>query len=100
MSTGGVQALQQLLAGFPATAPGIVIVQHMPAAFTTEFAKRLNHDPRIEVEVGEARQHEPIKVGRALVIPGDFHGVIRRIGDRLSGRTGRRPTGLSPPPQR
>ena len=41
VSTGGVQALQQLLAGFPATAPGIVIVQHMPPAFTTEFAKRL-----------------------------------------------------------
>jgi two-component system, chemotaxis family, protein-glutamate methylesterase/glutaminase len=80
VSTGGVQALQQLLAGFPATAPGIVIVQHMPAAFTTEFAKRLDQDPRIEVEVAEARQHEPIKVGRALVIPGDFHGLIRRSG--------------------
>jgi two-component system, chemotaxis family, protein-glutamate methylesterase/glutaminase len=80
VSTGGVQALQQLLAGFPATAPGIVIVQHMPAAFTTEFAKRLHNDPRIELEVAEARQHEPIGAGRALVIPGDFHGLIRRSG--------------------
>jgi two-component system, chemotaxis family, protein-glutamate methylesterase/glutaminase len=80
VSTGGVQALQQLLAGFPATAPGIVVVQHMPAAFTTEFAKRLHNDSRIELEVGEARQHEPIRAGRALVIPGDFHGLVRRSG--------------------
>jgi two-component system, chemotaxis family, protein-glutamate methylesterase/glutaminase len=80
VSTGGVQALQQLLAGFPATAPGIVIVQHMPAAFTTEFAKRLHNDSRIELEVGEARQHEPIRAGRALVIPGDSHGLVRRSG--------------------
>jgi two-component system chemotaxis response regulator CheB len=80
VSTGGVQALQQLLAGFPATAPGMVIVQHMPAAFTTEFAKRLHNDSRIELEVGEARQHEPIRAGRALVIPGDFHGLVRRSG--------------------
>jgi two-component system, chemotaxis family, protein-glutamate methylesterase/glutaminase len=80
VSTGGVQALQQLLAGFPATAPGIVIVQHMPAAFTSEFAKRLHNDSRIELEVGEARQHEPIRAGRGLVIPGDFHGLVRRSG--------------------
>jgi two-component system chemotaxis response regulator CheB len=80
VSTGGVQALQQLLAGFPRTAPGLVIVQHMPPAFTTEFAKRLNQDQRIEIEVAEARQHEPIRPGRALVIPGDIHGLIRRTG--------------------
>src|ERR1700722_17938949 len=80
VSTGGVQALQQLLAGFPATAPGMVIVQHMPAAFTTEFAKRLHNDSRIELEVAGPRQHEPIAPGRALVIPGDFHGLVRRSG--------------------
>ena len=80
VSTGGVQALQQLLAGFPKTAPGIVIVQHMPPTFMTEFAKRLNNDSRIEIEVAEARQHEPIRPGRALIIPGDIHGVIRRTG--------------------
>jgi two-component system chemotaxis response regulator CheB len=80
VSTGGVQALQQLLAGFPPNAPGLVIVQHMPPAFTTEFAKRLNNDHRIEIEVAEARQHEPIRPGRALIIPGDIHGMIRRSG--------------------
>jgi two-component system chemotaxis response regulator CheB len=80
VSTGGVQALQQLLAGFPVTAPGIVIVQHMPSAFTTAFAHRLNNDARIEIEVAEAKQHEQVRPGRALLIPGEVHGIIRRSG--------------------
>jgi len=80
VSTGGVQALQQLLAGFPATAPGVIIVQHMPPSFTTAFAHRLHSDPRIQMEVVEARHHEPIRAGRALVIPGDLHGIVRRAG--------------------
>jgi two-component system chemotaxis response regulator CheB len=80
VSTGGVQALQQLLAGFPAGAPGIVVVQHMPPDFTTAFARRLGNDHRIEIEVAEARQHEQVQPGRALLIPGDVHGLIRRSG--------------------
>ena len=80
VSTGGVQALQQLLAGFPASTPGIVIVQHMPPSFTTAFAQRLHDDPRIQMEVAEARHQEPVRPGRALVIPGDFHGLVRRSG--------------------
>jgi two-component system, chemotaxis family, protein-glutamate methylesterase/glutaminase len=80
VSTGGVQALQQLLAGFPAKTPGIVMVQHMPSDFTSAFANRLHNDPRIEMEVAEATHHEPIRAGRALVIPGDFHGLVRRSG--------------------
>jgi two-component system chemotaxis response regulator CheB len=80
VSTGGVQALHQILAGFPVTAPGIVIVQHMPPAFTTAFAQRLDRDPNIAIEVDEAMQHELIVPGRALIIPGDVHGVVRRAG--------------------
>jgi two-component system chemotaxis response regulator CheB len=80
VSTGGVQALQQLLPGFPVDSPGIVIVQHMPAYFTAAFTQRLNNDPRILIEVDLARQHEPIRSGRALIIPGDMHGIIRRSG--------------------
>ena len=80
VSTGGVQALQQLLAGFPANAPGLVFVQHMPPEFTPEFARRLHNDARIEIEVAEAHQHEPIRPGRALIIPGDIHGLVRRMG--------------------
>ena len=80
VSTGGVQAIQQLLAGFPVGCPGIVIVQHMPADFTSAFAQRLNGDTRIEIEVAEARHHDPIRPGRALIIPGDAHGLVRRSG--------------------
>jgi two-component system chemotaxis response regulator CheB len=80
VSTGGVQALQQLLAGFPANSAGIVIVQHMPPDFTTAFANRLGKDPRIDIEVAEAREHESIRPGRALIIPGEKHGIVRRSG--------------------
>jgi two-component system, chemotaxis family, protein-glutamate methylesterase/glutaminase len=80
VSTGGVQAIQQLLAGFPVGCPGIVIVQHMPADFTSAFAQRLNGDTRIEIEVAEARHHDPIRPGRTLIIPGDAHGLVRRSG--------------------
>ncbi len=80
ISTGGVQALHQLLPGFDATAPGIVIVQHMPPEFIPAFAQRLDRDPEIKLEVAEARHHEPVRSGRALVIPGDKHGLIRRAG--------------------
>ncbi len=80
VSTGGVQAIQQLLAGFPVGCPGIVIVQHMPADFTSAFAHRLDNDPRIEIDVAEARHHDLVRPGRALVIPGDAHGLVRRSG--------------------
>jgi two-component system chemotaxis response regulator CheB len=80
VSTGGVQAVQRLLSEFPADAPGIVIVQHMPPDFTAAFAARLNNDPKIAVEVVEAKHHDPVRSGRALVIPGDIHGLIRRTG--------------------
>jgi two-component system chemotaxis response regulator CheB len=80
VSTGGVQALQQLLPGFSPTSPGIVIVQHMPADFIGAFAERLAKDPRIALEVVEAGQHEPVRPGSALIVPGHAHGVIRRLG--------------------
>jgi two-component system chemotaxis response regulator CheB len=80
VSTGGVQALQQLLPGFPADSPGMVIVQHMPSHFIPAFAQRLDKDERIVLEVAEARQHEPVQSGRVLIVPGHAHGVIRRSG--------------------
>jgi two-component system chemotaxis response regulator CheB len=79
-STGGVQAVQQLLESFPAESPGLVIVQHMPHTFTGAFASRLNNNPKIGLEVAEAKHLEPVRPGRALIIPGDAHGLIRRTG--------------------
>ncbi|MFO0951009.1 MAG: chemotaxis-specific protein-glutamate methyltransferase CheB [Isosphaeraceae bacterium] len=80
VSTGGIQAVQKLLTGFPKDAPGIVIVIHLPQDFTGAFASRLDNDPTIQVKVAEAKHLDPILPGRALVIPGDVHGLVRRTG--------------------
>ena len=80
VSTGGVQAIQRLLASFPPDAPGIVIVQHMPTEFTSAFARRLHDDPNIQLVVTEAEHHDPIRPGHAMVIPGRAHGLVRRTG--------------------
>jgi two-component system, chemotaxis family, protein-glutamate methylesterase/glutaminase len=77
-STGGVQALALLLSRFPKELPGIVIVQHMPGGFTTAFAERLDRDPGIALDVREAKSGDQLRPGLALVIPGHFHGVVRR----------------------
>lgn len=79
-STGGVQAVHSLLAGIPPNCPGIVIVQHMPAGFTTAFARRLDADPANPLKVVEATNGELVESGHAYVIPGNLHGLIRRAG--------------------
>jgi two-component system chemotaxis response regulator CheB len=80
VSTGGVQALQQLLPLFPADSPGVVIVQHMPLGFLGALAARLDNDPKIALEVAEARHHDPVRRGRAVLVPSDVHGLVRRTG--------------------
>lgn len=79
-STGGVQALTEVLTAFPPNAPGTVIVQHMPAQFTSSFAQRL--DGLCEVEVREAKNGDSVVPGRALIAPGGFHTTLRRSGAR------------------
>ena len=77
-STGGTEALKVILADMPRNSPGIVIVQHMPANFTSAFAERLNQICRIEVK--EAEDGDSVINGRALIAPGNFHMLIRRNG--------------------
>ena len=77
-STGGVQAIETLLTGLPRTAPGIVIVQHMPERFTAAFADRLN--TLCEVEVREAADGDRVLPGRVLIAPGGRHTQIQRSG--------------------
>jgi two-component system, chemotaxis family, protein-glutamate methylesterase/glutaminase len=77
-STGGVQALTEVLTKFPRNAPGTVVVQHMPAKFTGSFAERLNKE--CDVEVREARNGDRVIPGRVLIAPGGFHMVLRRSG--------------------
>ena len=77
-STGGVQALAQLLSALPANAPGTLVVQHMPARFTTSFAERLNSV--CAVNVVEAQDGDHVIPGRVLIAPGGLHMLLRRYG--------------------
>ena len=77
-STGGTEALREILEAMPTEAPGIVIVQHMPERFTTAFARRLDMTCRIQVK--EAAEGDRIGVGRALIAPGNRHVLVRRDG--------------------
>ena len=79
-STGGTEALREVLEGLPAAAPGIVIVQHMPERFTTSFAKRL--DSLCAMEVKEAEDGDAVLRGRVLIAPGNKHTMIERSGAR------------------
>jgi two-component system chemotaxis response regulator CheB len=80
-STGGTEALRDVLRAMPADAPGIVIVQHMPEGFTAAFAEHLNGMCRIEVR--EARAGDRIHPGRALVAPGNRHLRVLRRGHHM-----------------
>lgn len=78
-STGGVEALSRLIPAFPADAPGIVIVQHMPAGFTATFAARLDALSRMAVK--EAEHGERVLPGRVLLAPGGTrHMAVVRSG--------------------
>jgi two-component system, chemotaxis family, protein-glutamate methylesterase/glutaminase len=79
-STGGTEAIKAVLTRFPPTIPGILIVQHMPANFTTSFAKRL--DSLCQIRVREAEDGDTLMPGTALLAPGNFHMVMRRSGSR------------------
>jgi two-component system chemotaxis response regulator CheB len=78
-STGGTEALKDVLALLPANLPPILIVQHIPSAFCGAFAKKLNDVSSFEVR--EAREGDILKRGLALVAPGDFHMVLRKSGE-------------------
>lgn len=77
-STGGTRAIETVLKGFPPAVPGIVIVQHMPEHFTSQFARRLNEV--CAVEVREARDNDAVVPGTALIAPGNRHMVLARSG--------------------
>jgi len=77
-STGGTQALEVVLTGLPRTAPGLVIVQHMPEKFTASFAARLNSLSQMEVR--EAQNNDRVVPGRALIAPGGRHMLLKRSG--------------------
>jgi two-component system chemotaxis response regulator CheB len=77
-STGGTKAIEVVLSGMPVSSPGTVIVQHMPENFTSSFAKRLND--LCQMEVREAKDHDPVIPGVALIAPGNHHMLLYRSG--------------------
>lgn len=79
-STGGTEALKVVLSQMPPNSPGIVVVQHMPAGFTTAFAERLNSI--CQVRVKEAENGDSVIPGTALIAPGNFHMLLKRSGAR------------------
>ena len=81
-STGGTEALKAVLTQMPPNSPGIVIVQHMPPKFTTAFANRLNG--LCAIEVREAQNGDSVLPGLALIAPGNYHMLLKRIGGTYS----------------
>lgn len=77
-STGGPEAIRQVLQGLPAEIPPIVIVQHMPPVFTRSFAERL--DKLCTVRVKEAEEGDELQPGHAYIAPGDYHLRVVRNG--------------------
>ncbi len=70
-STGGTEAIKDVLSRLPESAPAILITQHIPPAFSASFAQRL--DDNCLIKVHEAEQNMPIKPGHAYLAPGDDH---------------------------
>jgi two-component system chemotaxis response regulator CheB len=80
-STGGTQALEVVLSALPRASPAIVVVQHMPARFTTAFSQRL--DAICEIEVKEAQDNDRVLPGCALIAPGGKQMTLKRSGQAL-----------------
>jgi len=77
-STGGTTALREVLVPLPADMPGIVIVQHMPKAFTGSFAESLNRE--CQLNVSEACDGDKVERGKVLISPGDQHMMLKLVG--------------------
>lgn len=77
-STGGTEAIREVLQPLPPDCPGIMIAQHMPAGFTHSFAQRLNGLCRITVK--EAVHGERVLPGHAYIAPGGYHLSLARSG--------------------
>ncbi|HBK54977.1 MAG TPA: chemotaxis response regulator protein-glutamate methylesterase [Xanthomonadales bacterium] len=76
-STGGTEAIREVLEAMPPDAPAIVIVQHIPPGFSAAFAQRMNRCSAMAVF--EARDGQPILPGHVYIAPGDRH--LRVVGD-------------------
>jgi two-component system chemotaxis response regulator CheB len=83
-STGGTEAIKEVLSHLPSDVPGIVIAQHIPQAFSGQFAVRMNGSSVLNV--CEARDRQPILAGHAYIAPGGQHLLVVRDGARYQCR--------------
>ena len=83
-STGGTEALREVLTQLPGDLPGIAIVQHIPATFSKSFADRLN--TLCNLEVREAVDGDRLQPGLALIAPGGFHMMLQWVSDHYHVR--------------
>jgi two-component system chemotaxis response regulator CheB len=79
-STGGTEAIKDVLMGLRPDSPGVVITQHIPAAFSAPFAKRM--DACCQMTVSEAKDGQQILPGHVYSAPGDRHLLVVRDGAR------------------
>ena len=94
-STGGTEAIIEVVKNLPETMPGIVIVQHMPAGFTTMYAQRL--DKLCKMSAKEAADGDRVRQGQILLAAGDYHMTLKRDesgyfvhcakGEKVNGHT-------------
>jgi len=89
-STGGTEAIREVLVRMPPDSPGIVVTQHIPAAFSAAFAQRVNDSCALTVT--EAADGEPILPGHAYVAPGDRHLLVVRESGQYRCRLDNGPT--------
>ncbi len=87
-STGGTEAIREVLTQFPESMPPILIVQHMPEFFTAMFARRLDQSCRLKVR--EAQHDEPALMGHAYVAPGHSHIELAQVGAQYRIRLSQR----------
>lgn len=79
-STGGTEAIKDVLLGLPPDSPAVVIAQHIPPGFSTAWAERMNRQSRLLVK--EATEGDRLMAGHAYIAPGDQHLMIVRDGAR------------------
>ncbi len=95
-STGGTEALADVIMGFRADIPGTIVTQHMPPGFTKMFAERLNN--QCAVKVKEAATGDSIVPGQVLIAPGDKHLRLVKNGEhfQVECKKGERVSGHCP----
>jgi two-component system chemotaxis response regulator CheB len=80
-STGGTEALREVLQGMPVNCPPILMAQHIPASFSASLAQRLNSN--CDITVKEAKSGMPLEAGHAYLAPGDFHLKVYEKNGKL-----------------